>query len=613
MSTESPAAVVGPVEAAVGVVTAVAATAEQWGRLDLAQRLRQAAAATERPATTVCVVGEFKQGKSSLINGVLGRLVCPVDDDIATAVITVVYQSERLQVSVHRRRDGRRVTETLDPARLPEVVRESDDRTGIERVDVGMPSPVLATGLSLVDTPGTGGLSPAAAVATLTFLPYVDALVFVSDASAELSRPEGEFLRRAADVCPRVLFCLSKIDLYPEWRRIAALDSEHLASIGVDAPVVPVSSTLRDVAFARQDAGLNEESGFPQLLRRVDDDVVQRARHAAAVEALRAVDDTVEQFVSSYETEERLLQDDSSVEDTLSELERARARLEHLRGPGARWSVVLNDRVADVSNAVGHRFRGDLRGISAGIDEQIEKLKAARDWDVLSAHLQFQVAEAVGGVFGQLAEGVDGIRDEILGVLQEEGLELPAPARDRRPLDVGALWTDRPLDKGEGTKVGRGMGQGWSAVRGGAGSLVTFGIMAQFLPAAAAALIVSAPVALGLGVAFGGQQAFAQRKQKVAARRQQARMALRQFLDEVQFEVTNQLTEMIRDAQRELRDGFGERVGELVRTYTETFQHAQANSQRNEGDRTARAGEVSECLTHLHELRRHAREAGAAL
>jgi hypothetical protein len=228
---------------------------------------------------------------------------------------------------------------------------------------------------------------------------------------------------------------------------------------------------------------------------------------------------------------------------------------------------------------------------------------------VLAAHLQFEVAKAVSGVFDHLSDTVDAIRDDIIGVLQEEGLELPAPARDRRLVDIGALWAGRALDKGEGTKVGRGLGQGWAAMRGGAGSLITFGIMAQFLPAAAAAIIVSAPVALGLGAAFGGQQAFTQRKQKVAARRQQARVAVRQFLDEVQFEVTNQLTEMIRDAQRELRDGFGDRVGELMRTYIETSQRAQTNSQRDAGDRASRVAEVSQRLVHLHELRRQARDA----
>ena len=56
---------------------------------------RQQQARLRRPATVVCVVGEFKQGKSSLVNALLGQAVCPVDDDLATSAITLVrYAAE---------------------------------------------------------------------------------------------------------------------------------------------------------------------------------------------------------------------------------------------------------------------------------------------------------------------------------------------------------------------------------------------------------------------------------------------------------------------------------------------------------------------------------------
>jgi len=54
------------------VARAVAQLARECGREDLAQRLRGAAARATRPTTIICVVGEFKQGKSSLINALLG-------------------------------------------------------------------------------------------------------------------------------------------------------------------------------------------------------------------------------------------------------------------------------------------------------------------------------------------------------------------------------------------------------------------------------------------------------------------------------------------------------------------------------------------------------------
>ncbi|MEK7425696.1 MAG: dynamin family protein, partial [Actinomycetota bacterium] len=58
---------------------------QRLGRTDLAERASIAAARLKRPSTVVCVVGEFKQGKSSLINALLGQPVCPVDDDLATS------------------------------------------------------------------------------------------------------------------------------------------------------------------------------------------------------------------------------------------------------------------------------------------------------------------------------------------------------------------------------------------------------------------------------------------------------------------------------------------------------------------------------------------------
>ena len=55
----------------------------------------------------VLVVGEFKQGKSQLVNAPGRRAVCPVDDDVATAVPTVVRHAERRRGRA-RPRDARR-------------------------------------------------------------------------------------------------------------------------------------------------------------------------------------------------------------------------------------------------------------------------------------------------------------------------------------------------------------------------------------------------------------------------------------------------------------------------------------------------------------------------
>ena len=201
-------------------------------RPDLAQRATAAAARLKRPSTIVCVVGEFKQGKSSLVNGLLGQTICPVDDDLATSAITLVRFGEQAVATVKRKReDGSAVSEAVAIDQLGDWVSEAGNprnEKNVERVEITVPSPLLKQGLVVVDTPGMGGLGAGHAAATLAFLPFADGLIFVSDASAELSAPEVDFLRRATELCPTVMFALTKIDLYPQWERIAELDRGHL-------------------------------------------------------------------------------------------------------------------------------------------------------------------------------------------------------------------------------------------------------------------------------------------------------------------------------------------------------------------------------------------------
>jgi hypothetical protein len=63
---------------------------------------------------------------------------------------------------------------------------------------------------------------------------------------------------------------------------------------------------------------------------------------------------------------------------------------------------------------------------------------------------------------------------------------------------------------------------------------------------------------------------------------------VRQFLDDVQFEVNNKIATLVRDIQRDLRDEFGERLAEMVRTCAETTQRVQQDSQSSTAQRQAR-------------------------
>jgi hypothetical protein len=575
-------------------------------RPDLAQRATAAAARLKRPSTIVCVVGEFKQGKSSLVNGLLGQTICPVDDDLATSAITLVRFGEQAVATVKRKReDGAAVSEAVAIEQLGDWVSEAGNprnEKNVERVEITVPSPLLKQGLVLVDTPGMGGLGAGHAAATLAFLPFADGLIFVSDASAELSAPEVDFLRRATELCPTVMFALTKIDLYPQWERIADLDRGHLERHSLRVPMVAVSSVVRAAALARKDRELNEHSRFPTLVKELGDQVVAPAKAGAAARSANEARSIAAMVRTGLEAEKSALGDASATKDALARLEAAKQRLEFLRGPGARWSTIVSDRTADLSNNVMFEFRAAMRTISRNMDEVVEGLSKGDAWDDMVHDLQADVADEVANAFVSLEDGRLAIRDEVVATLGDEDLNVDlGPGSGTSSFDVSELWQGKALDGGQSGKK-RALDRGLTGIRGAQGGVMMFGMLGQFLPAAAGALLATNPVLLGIGALFGTMGLADDRKRKVQMRRQTARGQVRQFLDDVQFEVGNQLSSVVRDIQRELRDEFTTRLGELQRTYTDAAKRAQEDAQKGQGERAQRGGELDQTIAALRKV-----------
>jgi len=578
----------------------VAAVFDRLGRSDLAERARAAAHRLKRPTTIVCAVGEFKQGKSSLVNALLGQRACPVDDDLATSAITLVRFGETTSAQVRRRASdgGESITEAIPLDSIGTWVSEAgnpDNRAGVERVEITVPSALLKQGLAVVDTPGMGGLGAGHAAATLGFLPFADGLLLVNDASAELSAPELDFLRRAVELCPTVMFVLTKIDLYPEWRRILDLDRGHLDRAGLRIPIVAVSSTLRIEALLRQDRELNDQSRIPELVGRLGDEVVKPARDTAVQRSVTEVRAMIGQLATGMRSELEMLRDPSTTTATIAALDEAKARLEHLRGPGSKWSTLVGDRISDLSNEVSFGFRVSMRDINRMMDERIEELTKGDEWDELTRDLQEAVADEVAKVFVALEEGRTRIRSQVVELLRDDDVDVESGGLVTGALDVSSMWRGKELEQevSTGKKALKGT---LTSLKGAQGGVLMFGMVGTFLPAAAGVLIASNPVLLGIGAVFGGMGLADDRKRKVAERRQAARAQTRQFLDDVQFEMGNQIGNLVRDIQRELRDEFGDRLGELLRTCTETAERAQADAHRTDQERTARDAELQRAL-----------------
>ena len=160
----------------------------------------------------VLVAGEAKRGKSTLVNALLGQQVLPVGITPLTAVATTVRYGDFPHVDVrftdgheekhaHPALDGL-VTERGNPA----------NRRGIASVTVYAEAPVLAEGVELVDTPGTGSVFAWDTEAAHDALETMDAAVLVLTADPPVSASERDLFRRVAERSVMTFVVLNKAD-----------------------------------------------------------------------------------------------------------------------------------------------------------------------------------------------------------------------------------------------------------------------------------------------------------------------------------------------------------------------------------------------------------------
>lgn len=571
----------------------IATVAREADRGDLAERVDAARRRAARTDTIVCVVGEFKNGKSALINALLGAAICPVDDDLATTAVTVVRYGDPASAEVHRRDGDDRLVEGIDPAAIAEWAQEvpgRERRRDVELVEVRVPSPLLASGLTLVDTPGVGGLNAGHAAATLAFLPSADALVFVTDASAELSGAELEFLASARSAGAPVLVALTKIDMYPEWRRILDIDAGRLAAMGLVERPFALSSVLR----MRPDE-VADESGYGAFTDALRGGVVERARAAALASAAADLRWVLGRLREPLGAERSVLADPAAADRLTADLVAARRRLADLKRADAAWSARLDDEFTALRTRVAFAFEKDMRSILRDAQGEIEGTDPAGAWPELSARVQDRIATAVRGAFRDAATAAGDVQAAIASLLADEAPRggQSAPAIE---FEVEEFWGREPEFEG---RTRARLGTSYGVVTGAKAGVELLGLVGTLLGAA-----IVGPAVLGVAAIYGGKEVLDERRRRLTDRRQQARTFLSDLIEEIRFQVEGRLTTVIDEMQRQMRARFTDRIAELHRTVGASVTALERAAKREVTARRARQTEVDAMLAEIDSLGR---------
>ena len=412
-------------------VTRAAEIARRYGKTVAADRALATLTAKFR-AGTVVVIGEVKRGKSSLVNALIGyRNLLPVDVLTCTsAPIRVHIQGgdeapEYPQVALVRGTER----QTVHPNDLYQWVTQAGTQAS-GNLEAELPSAAEITlrcdslaGITLVDTPGVGGLDQQAVKSALLEARNAGVLLMVCDASSPITAPEMDILREAKETVGGVIVAVTKTDKnIRRWKSIIA-DNRRLINdhLGLDLPVIGVSSLRGSDAGEIPDptrrAEIEQRSGITELREAIFGQLKQPANIGERA-ALQSMKTALTSIVKGVKQDIALLEGSN---DTMAELEAERAKLEKLR---------------EESSEFEQRFQRDLavarNEVTDTLDKNLDEIK--QSWQDQINRQPFRVLRSKPQVF------TSQIETELKALMEQTMADMVAAIAKT----ANALFTDQP-------------------------------------------------------------------------------------------------------------------------------------------------------------------------
>ena len=184
---------IGVIKSSIDSVSAYMTQAKKGKKIaELSKKLND----LKTSATTILVCGEFKRGKSTFINALIGRNICPTDVDICTSVVSIIkYGVKEKATRIYG--DFSNLQSEIVPFENIEkyTVGTAEEIGNTICVELELPLQELEKGLIIIDTPGVGGLDSRHAMLTNYFLPQADVTLFMTDVNEPLTTTELKFYK----------------------------------------------------------------------------------------------------------------------------------------------------------------------------------------------------------------------------------------------------------------------------------------------------------------------------------------------------------------------------------------------------------------------------------
>lgn len=414
----------------------VTPTLETYGKKSIVSEIDKAITTTEDSAT-VLFCGEFKRGKSSLVNAIIGTELCPTDIGIATSVVTTIkYGAVKKAVRYYGN-----LLENADSLKSEEIEWEDIDKYTMGDVleidntilvELSYPSPFLKNGITIIDTPGIGGLDPRHAILTHMALPKADVIVFVTDAGEPLTLSELDFYENKILSCGKQnVVLVNKSDILTADTLSTHVSNTKLQLAKLGGPeVIPVSAKYWNKYVSKKDEKYLIRSNKDIVLTGITSEVetFKKIQYKKYRDMLIAEIDDVYSAISLEI--QQLKKDSNDKIKVIEDLQRQQAALSKFRGdlnnPTSQIRLQINSIFEDARNEVQNLISHDGTLLtSTEFDALLESERGLENdgkWFVAQINDRLQklsrkVDSRIESAFDEISESIE---KEITNVMDAE-------------------------------------------------------------------------------------------------------------------------------------------------------------------------------------------------
>ncbi len=323
---------------------------------------------------SLAVLGQFKRGKTSFINALIGESILPTAVIPVTSIITILkYHPEKLIKVSFLNKEEKIITFN----EIEDYVTEKgnpDNKKGVNIVEVNYPLDYLKKGILLIDTPGIGSTFLKNSEVTYNYLENIDAAIFILTADQPVSHAELDFLKDIKNHAHRFFFILNKIDYLSENQLVEILNFNKIIlekELNQEIEIFPISSKWAIEAKSSINSLLLKKSGMSHFEDVLNNFLLHKKNDTLMASIKNKLLNLTNGIISYYEIEKKII--NTPLEDLESKLEKFNEGTEIIKREHCDAEPIIKAEIKRIMETVDR----DLADFKKGKElELLEKLES---------------------------------------------------------------------------------------------------------------------------------------------------------------------------------------------------------------------------------------------